>query len=82
MQKNNKDFLNRQDDLAIRAVSDYINKHYFLDTPQEKLEKIAMMSGTKLKSSFKKKYNMTITEYTQRKRVKAAEKLLLSSDLQ
>ena len=34
------------------------------------------MSKTKLKNAFKLKYNMTITEYTQRRRMSMAEQLL------
>nr|WP_257009264.1 AraC family transcriptional regulator [Peptoniphilus indolicus] len=39
------------------------------------------MSGTKLKKLFKQKYQMSITEYSQRKRMNMAENLLLNSTL-
>lgn len=39
------------------------------------------MSGTKLKKLFKQKYQMSITEYSQRKRMNMAEILLLNSNL-
>ena len=39
------------------------------------------MSGTKLKKLFKEKYGQTITEYTQRKRMKMAEMLLINTDI-
>ncbi len=40
-----------------------------------------MMGGTKLKKLFKGKYQMSITEYTQRKRMNIAETLLKTSSL-
>ena len=48
---------------------------------QKTLEKISMMSGTKLKKLFKQKYQSSITEYTQRRRMNIAEMLLLTSSL-
>ncbi|WP_313758377.1 AraC family transcriptional regulator [Tissierella sp.] len=74
--------LSESDKNAIENVSEYINDHYAFDIPQELLEKIAMMSGTKLKSAFKQKYQMSITEYTQRKRMNIAENLLLTTELE
>lgn len=74
--------LSQTDELAIESVASYISDHYSLNIPQELLEKIAMMSGTKLKSSFRQKYGMSITEYTQRKRMNIAETLLLTSSLE
>lgn len=76
-----KNFLAKDDDLSIELVAEYINKHYSFNIHQDILEKIAMMSGTQLKTKFKKKYKMTITEYTQRKRVDVAEHLLLSTNM-
>ncbi|MGT2712039.1 AraC family transcriptional regulator [Streptococcus oriscaviae] len=73
--------LPQSDKEAIKNVSDYINDHYSSDLPQELLEKIAMMSGTKLKNCFKKTHQMSITEYIQRKRVAIAENLLLTTQL-
>lgn len=74
--------ISKQDDIAIENVADYINDHYTSDIPQELLEKIAMMSGTKLKNLFKRKYHMSITEFTQRKRMNIAETLLLTTQLE
>lgn len=70
------------DEASLAIVADYINDHYALDIPQELLEKIAMMSGTKLKKMFKQKFRMTITEYVQRKRMNIAETLLSTTELE
>ncbi|MEA4963171.1 helix-turn-helix domain-containing protein [Lutispora sp.] len=70
------------DEKAIVNVANYISDHYALDIPQELLEKIAMMSGTKLKNLFKQKYQMSITEYAQRKRMNIAETLLSTTKLE
>lgn len=69
------------DEKAIITAANYIDDHYSLDIPQELLEKIAMMSGTKLKTLFKQKYQMNITEYAQRKRMNIAETLLSTTEL-
>lgn len=69
------------DQIAIRRVARYIDDHYPFTIPQSLLERIAAMSGTKLKNTFKACYHMSITEYTQRKRMNMAETLLLSTDL-
>lgn len=74
--------ISRSDEKAIENVANYINDHYALDISQELLEKIAMMSGTKLKNSFKQKFQMSITEYTQRKRMTVAETLLSTTKLE
>jgi len=74
--------ISESDDKAIENVANYINDHYALDIPQELLEKIAMMSGTKLKNVFKQKYQMCITEYVQRKRMNIAETLLSTTELE
>lgn len=70
-----------EDDRALENVANYLNDHYALNVNQETLEKISMMSGTKLKKLFKQKYQFSITEYTQRKRANIAETLLLNSSL-
>lgn len=79
--KERKKEIHRLDIKPIKNVQKYIDDHYALDISQSFLEKIAMMSGTKLKSTFKKYFNQTITEYTQRKRMNIAENLILSTDL-
>lgn len=70
------------DEKAIENVASYLNDHFAMDTPQELLEGIAMMSGTKLKNVFKEKYRMSITEYLQRKRMNMAETLLSTTKLE
>ncbi|MGP1442433.1 MAG: helix-turn-helix domain-containing protein [Anaerovoracaceae bacterium] len=69
------------DDEALTNVANYIDDHYATSISQETLEKISTMSGTKLKKLFKQKYQCTITEYTQRRRMNMAEILLLNSTL-
>lgn len=73
--------LSEEDRNSIEDVANYISDHYAFDIPQELLEKIALMSGTKLKTSFRSRYQMSITEYTQRKRMNVAENLLLTTSL-
>ncbi|WP_155811910.1 helix-turn-helix domain-containing protein [Anaerococcus lactolyticus] len=74
--------LSTEDEKLIENVERYISDHYSINIPQSLLEKIACMSGTKLKESFKKKNNLSITEFTQRKRMNVAEQLLLNTDLE
>ncbi|SFE71813.1 helix-turn-helix domain-containing protein [Peptostreptococcus sp. D1] len=74
-------FLSEDDNKAIKNVAKYLDDHYAINVPQETLEKISMMSGTKLKKLFKQKYQMSITEYSQRRRMNIAEILLLNSNL-
>lgn len=65
----------------MKIIADYIDDHYATAISQKTLEKISTMSGTKLKKLFKQKYQCTITEYTQRRRMNMAEILLLNSSL-
>ena len=69
------------DNVALKNVVNYIDDHYATSISQKTLEKISAMSGTKLKKLFKQKYQCTITEYTQRRRMNMAEILLLNSSL-
>lgn len=69
------------DEKAIHTVEHYINDHYSLNISQEILEKISLLSGTNLKTKFKQKNKMSITEYIQRKRINAAENLLTTTTL-
>ena len=79
---NNKDVrISKDDDKALKDVANYLDDHYALDVSQQTLEKIASMSGTKLKKLFKQKYQLSITEYSQRRRVNMAEALLLNTSL-
>lgn len=79
---NNPTPIPSDDEKALENVTNYLNDHYALDVPQKTLEKIAMMSGTKLKKLFKQKYQLSITEYSQRRRMNIAEILLLNSTLE
>lgn len=76
-----KEPMNAHDKEGILNVANYINDHYSLEIKQDFLAQIAFMSPTKLRECFKKEFNMTITEYTQRKRISMAEVLLFTTDL-
>ncbi len=80
-QQNEKQ-LTRDDTLALDNVKHHINDHLTTTIPQDLLAKIAMMSKSKLKSAFKAKYNMTLTEYIQRRRMILAEQLLTTTQLE
>lgn len=58
----------------------YLNDHYALDIPIEKLAKIACMGTTKLKASFKQMQGCTIASYIRQRRIRQAEHLLSRSD--
>ena len=73
--------LSQQDIESIQTVASYLSDHYASDTPLERLTQIACMGATKLKSSFKKYYDCTITEYVQQRRMSQAEYLLAYTDL-
>lgn len=73
--------LSKEDILAIEKVTNYIDNHYMLDINRELLERIALLSGTKLKRCFKIKTGLTITEYIQRKRMDMAEIILAGRNL-
>ncbi|MBF1044796.1 MAG: helix-turn-helix domain-containing protein [Peptostreptococcus sp.] len=80
-EENKKIKLNQVDDDALKNVASYISDHYASQISQDLLCEIALMGKTKLKESFKSKYNMTITEYIQRKRINVAEHMLLNTGL-
>lgn len=65
----------------IENVTAYINDHYALSLPLERLAKIACMGTTKLKSSFRQFHGCTVTEYIHQRRMSQAEHLLLFTDL-
>ena len=71
-----------QDLERIQTVAAYLSDHYAGGVPIECLAQIACMGTTKLKSSFKKVYGCTITEYIQQRRMSQAEYLLAHTDLQ
>ena len=70
-----------KDVALLRNVTGYIDDHYALDLSLNQLAKIACMSATKLKLSFKEYHGCTMTTYIQRKRIGQAEQLLAHSDL-
>ena len=70
-----------QDIENIQTVATYLSDHYAAEVPMERLTQIACMGTTKLKSSFKKVYDCTITEYIQQRRMSQAEYLLTNTDL-
>ncbi|MBC2576302.1 helix-turn-helix domain-containing protein [Peptostreptococcus canis] len=80
-QSGEKGKLSMDDDVSLNNVARYIDDHYSSEIPQALLCEIALMSKTKLKNSFKAKYRMTITEYIQRRRVKVAEHMILTTEL-
>ncbi|MDO5755647.1 MAG: AraC family transcriptional regulator [Tissierellia bacterium] len=79
--KKNTPPLPESDQMAIENVKKYIDDHFNLKIPQSTLEQIAFMGGTKLKTTFKRHTGMTITEYTQRKRMDIADNILRTTDM-
>ena len=73
--------LTAQDSINLGNVKEYIESRYCGDIHSEDLVRVACMGQTKLRSSFKKRYGCTITEYIQNKRVTQAEYLLLKTDM-
>ena len=73
--------LSQTDLERIQTVAAYLSDHYAAAIPMERLTQIACMGATKLKGSFKKVYDCTITEYVQQRRMSQAEYLLASTDL-
>ncbi len=74
--------ISETDKSAIEGAAKYIEDHFAMDISQDFLERIAAMSGTKLKETFRKRYRMSITEFTQRKRMNMAENLLLDTEME
>ncbi|MDO5548568.1 MAG: AraC family transcriptional regulator [Eubacteriales bacterium] len=73
--------LSEDEQRQIQNVTAYINDHYAMDLPQERLARIACMGTTKLKSSFRQYHGCTITEYIQQRRITHGEQLLAKTDL-
>lgn len=73
--------LTLEDRSRILDVTAYINDHYAMELPQERLARIACMGGTKLKSAFRQVHGCTITDYIQQRRMSHAEALLAETDL-
>lgn len=69
------------EDERLEILRRYIDENISRELPQDKLTRIALLGKSKLKESFKKRYDMTITEYIQRRRIALAERLMLSTEL-
>jgi AraC-like DNA-binding protein len=74
-------FVSARDIQNINTVTAYINDHIVADLRLDLLARIACMSQTKLKTTFKKIHGLTITGYTQRRRISHAEMVLSNTDL-
>lgn len=70
-----------KDEEMLKSLGLYINDHYADRISIESLSKIACMGTTKLKSTFKLYYGMTVAEYIQKVRIDHAEHLLAFTDL-
>lgn len=73
--------VSEKDIQLLQEITKYIDEHYNFNISLQTLSKIACMSESKLKKIFKIIYNMSITEYIQRKRMSMAEHLLISTTL-
>lgn len=62
-------------------LTHYMDEHYSFNITLQTLSTIACMSESKMKKLFKSVYNMSITEYIQRKRISVAEHMLIQTDL-
>ncbi|MDE6619688.1 MAG: AraC family transcriptional regulator [Lachnospiraceae bacterium] len=76
-----KQQLSSQDIAALEKVTAYLNDHYALEIPLERLAQTACMGTTKLKTTFKQFTGCTVTEYIQQRRMRQAEHLLAKTDL-
>jgi AraC-like DNA-binding protein len=70
-----------QDLLGLKSVASYIDDHFAAHLSIDTLSRIACMSATKLKYTFKEAYKSTISEYILNKRLAQAEYLLVHTDL-
>lgn len=66
---------------ALEECVHYLDEHYSFHITLQTLSTIACMSESKLKKIFKAVYHVSITEYIQRKRISAAEHMLIQTDL-
>lgn len=62
-------------------ICNTMDEHYSFNITLQTLSTIACMSESKMKKLFKSVYNMSITEYIQRKRISVAEHMLIQTDL-
>lgn len=73
--------INKTDLQALDELTHYMDEHYSFNITLQTLSTIACMSESKMKKLFKLVYNMSITEYIQRKRISVAEHMLIQTDL-
>lgn len=73
--------INTTDLQALEELTYYMDEHYSFNITLQTLSTIACMSESKMKKLFKSVYNMSITEYIQRKRISVAEHMLIQTDL-
>lgn len=73
--------INETDLQALDELTHYMDEHYSFNITLQTLSTIACMSESKMKKLFKSVYNMSITEYIQRKRISAAEHMLIQTGL-
>ena len=66
---------------ALETLTHYLDEHYSFNITLQTLSTIACMSESKMKKLFKSVYNMSITEYIQRKRISVTEHMLIQTDL-
>lgn len=69
-----------QDMERLAAVKQYIDEYFMQDIQLDSLARMACMSATKLKYTFKQGYACTVFDYLHRKRMGHAEHLLASTD--
>ncbi len=81
LKEKTKASLSSKDEDLLKSLGLYINDHYADRVSIESLAKIACMGTTKLKSTFKDYYGMTIADYIQKVRIDHAEHLLAFTDL-
>lgn len=73
--------INETDLQALDELTHYMDEHYSFNITLQTLSTIACMSESKMKKLFRSVYNMSITEYIQRKRISVAEHMLIQTDL-
>jgi AraC-like DNA-binding protein len=71
----------KDDILQLRDVGRYIHEHYGEDISVRLLSKVACMSSTKFKTTFREVYGITVHSYVQQVRMDAAINLLGQSDM-
>lgn len=73
--------ISTDDKIALARLTNYINEHFNLKLSLEILSEITLMSQAKLKQVFKNEFNMSISEFIQKRRMDIAQNLLLNTDL-